>query len=250
MPGLFFHERNGCLRWFLSWFFPHDLNAVCTITLCQCFVTPHDEYLQHPSTLRPHQSPCSHWAESGQHDFRPRQGGFGPAAVEHARWPGCSRPPLQGQLELDRSRTALCFIPDQEEEDSQRGEDWWYYSCSEHLLSSFVPVSLHPVTVCVWQIQTGLHMTVLHCSVSKCVSFRCLSMHMNSVMYWIKHPGSDLIRLLQILSAKHCIVVSFHFQMMLMAWLQLNLNIWLHCWYLRPEAGLFNPWFPHYLKIL
>lgn len=81
-------------------------------------------YHQPPLTSRPLQPSSSLWAASGQHELRPWQGGVCQASVEHACWPGRPRPSLQGQLELDCSRTALRFISDQEEEDSQRGEDW------------------------------------------------------------------------------------------------------------------------------
>lgn len=73
--------------------------------------------------LRPLRSSSSHRAQSGQYELWPRQDGVCQAPVEHVCRPGCSRPPLQGQLELDCSRTAVCFVPDEEEEDGQRGEE-------------------------------------------------------------------------------------------------------------------------------
>lgn len=54
--------------------------------------------------------------------------------MEHDLRPGRSRPPLQGELELGRCRTTLCFIGDQKEEDREGGEDRNKQLCFKHLL--------------------------------------------------------------------------------------------------------------------
>lgn len=78
---------------------------------------------QFPSIPRPSQPPSSHRAESDQHEFRPWPRGGRQGPVEYELRPGRSRPPLQGELELDHCRTTLCFISDQKEEDREGGED-------------------------------------------------------------------------------------------------------------------------------
>lgn len=73
--------------------------------------------------LRSLQSSCSHWAESSKYELWSWEHSGSQDWVEHASWPGCSHPPLQGQLELDCSWTFFRLIPDQEEEDGQKGEN-------------------------------------------------------------------------------------------------------------------------------
>lgn len=102
------------------------------LTQSQCIPVTPTEYEQHPLFLRSLQPSSSHWAESGQHEFWTWPGGFCQAPLEYAGWPGRPCPPLQGQLELGCGWTTLCFVPDQEEENSPRGEE---KTSSQHKLS-------------------------------------------------------------------------------------------------------------------